>query len=64
MPRPFLSFIFALATATLVLLGAGPALSLADPVAPATPSPKAQQKQYPEVQEALQHLPSATWQAR
>jgi tetratricopeptide (TPR) repeat protein len=57
MARSFLSFTFALATATLILLGDGATSVLAQPVTPVAPTAAApKQKQYPEVQEALQLL--------
>ena len=43
MARSFLSFTFALATATLILLGAGATPASAQPATPATPSTAARQ---------------------
>ena len=55
MARLFLSFIFALATAALLLV-AGETPASAQPATPAAPTVAAKPKQYPEAQEALQLL--------
>ena len=59
MARSFLTFSSALATATLILIGAGARPASAQPVQPATPttpSTAAKPKEYPEAKEALQLL--------
>ena len=57
MARSFLSFTMVLGTATLILFGAGTMSALADPQAPAAPTPPpTAQKKYPEAQEALDRL--------
>jgi len=57
MARLFLSFTFALATATVILFGAGATSASAQPaVTPTTPATSPAQKKYPEAQEALQLL--------
>ena len=58
MARSFLSFTFALATATLILLGAGATPASAQPATAACHSnaPRPSRRQYPEVQEAFQLL--------
>ena len=56
MARSFLSFTFALASATLILLGAGATPASAQPSTPAAPSAAPRPRQYPEAQEALNLL--------
>ena len=53
MARSFFSFTFALATATVILLGAGATPASAQPATPSLPPAASKPKQYPEVQEAL-----------
>ena len=64
MARSFLSFTFALATATLILLGAGATPTSAQPQLPKLPRRPSQAKQYPEVQEAVQLLLGPTHDMR
>lgn len=56
MARSFLSFTFALATATAILFGTGATPASAQSATPTTPSAAPAQKKYPEAQEALQLL--------
>ena len=53
MARSFFSFIFALATATLILLGSEVAPASAQPAIPSLPPAAPKPKQCPEVQEAI-----------
>jgi tetratricopeptide (TPR) repeat protein len=54
MARSFLSFTFALATATLILFGAEAMPASAQPATPAASAAAPRARQYPEVQEAVQ----------
>jgi tetratricopeptide (TPR) repeat protein len=56
MARSFFSFTFALATATLILLGVGATPASAQPKLPETPTVPVKQNKYPEMQEAFQLL--------
>ncbi len=56
MTRPLLLFIIALATATIILLGAGAMPATAQPGSDSAPSADAKPKRYPEAQEALDLL--------